>query len=122
MDERRQLPRWEIKKDAKVWMPQTQSFSHGVIENMHLKGMCLSFDRQVFQEQETVIYFTIGDNFDLIRVEARIPWESRDHDRHMYGLSFTQIRDDYKDKIDQYITANCYNQLQKKWWERQGPH
>ena len=58
MDERRQLPRWEIKKEARVWMPQSQGFSHCIIEDMHLKGMCISFNKPLPQGRthEDVIY------------------------------------------------------------------
>lgn len=116
MDERRQLPRWDIKKVTKVWMPQTQSFSHGTIEDMHLKGMRLSFNKRLFEQQAVHIYFTLGDNFDLIKVEALVPWEKQEQDRYIYGLSFTEMRDENKVKIGEYITANCFDQIKSKWW------
>ena len=116
MDERRQLPRWEIKKEAKVWMPQTQGFSYCIVEDMHLKGMRVSFNKKLPRQGLMSMSFTIGDNSDLIKIEAETPWNKEDQGRYVYGLSFTKIADNDKDRIGQYITANCYDQFKDKWW------
>ncbi len=117
MDERRQLPRWEIKKEAKVWMSQTQGFSHCIIEDIHLKGMCVSFNRPLPQQGPVKMSFAIGDNFDLIKIEAQIPWSKVDQGRYVYGLSFNKIADTDKDRIYQYINTNCYDQIKNKWFQ-----
>ena len=116
MDERRQLPRWEIKKEAKVWMPQTQGFSHCMIEDMHLKGMRVSFNRRLAGQGPISLSFAIGDNFDLIKIEAEIPWDKEEQGRYVYGLSFSKITDKDKERLYQYINANCFDQFKKKWW------
>lgn len=116
MDERRQLPRWEIKKEARVWLPQSQGFSHCIIEDMHLKGMCISFSKPLPQGKPMRMSFTIGENFDFIKVEAQVPWEKEDQGRYFYGLSFSKIAENDKDRMYQYINTNCYDQFRKKWW------
>lgn len=116
MDERRQLPRWEVKKEAKVWIPLMQGFSHCTIEDLHLKGMCVSFNKRLPQDKAVRMSFTLGDSFDFIKVEAEIPWAKEGNGRHVYGLSFTQIAEEDKDRIYQYIQSNCYDQVRNKWW------
>ena len=116
MDERRQLPRWKVKKEAKVWIPLLQDFSHCIVEDMHLKGMCVSFNKQLPPEETLKMSFTIGDNFDFIKIEAQIPWMNENQGRHVYGLSFSKIDDEDKDKIYQYINTYCYDQFKDKWW------
>jgi hypothetical protein len=93
MDERRQLPRWEIKREAKVRLLQTQGLNHGIIEDMHLKGMCISFDKQLLPQEPVRISFAIGDSFDFIKVEAQIPWSKEEQGRYVYGLLFSTIND-----------------------------
>ena len=39
-----------------------------------------------------------------------------DQGRYVYGLSFSKIEDDDKDRIYQYINTNCYDQFKDKWW------
>ena len=118
MDDRRQLPRWEINKEAKVWLPQTQDFSCCIIEDMHLKGMRVSFNKPLPQSWPLKMSFAIGDNFELIRVEVMIPWAKEEQDRYVYGLSFSKLADCDKDKIYQYINTNCYDQFKDKWWAK----
>jgi len=117
MDERRQLPRWEIKKEATVWFPQTQVLGFCTVEDMHLKGMCLSSDTQLPPQEPLSVSFAIGDNYDFIKVEAKVPWSKEENGRYFYGLSFSKVDDPNKDRISNYIDANCYDQLKKKWWE-----
>lgn len=116
MDERRQLPRWEVGKEARVWMPLTQSFGHCRIEDIHLKGMCVSFEKELPAENPLRMSFAIGEDFDFVKVEANIPWKKEEQGRHIYGLSFSKIHDSDKDKIYQFISANCSDQLREKWW------
>ena len=114
MDERRQLPRWEVKKEVKVWMPQTQDFSHGILEDINLKGMCLSFSKRIPDENPLRMSFAIAE--DMIKIEAQVPWAKQEDGRYVYGLLFNKIAEDDKDKIYQYITDNCYDQFKNKWW------
>jgi len=117
MNELRQLPRWEIKKEAKVWIPLLQGFNHCMVEDLHLKGMRMSFNKQLPHQNTVRMSFTIGeDNYDFIKIEAQIPWMKGKQDRYVYGLSFNKISDEDKDKISRYITTNCYDQLKNKWW------
>ena len=118
MDERRQLPRWEIKKESLVWMPQALGFSQCIIEDMHLKGMRISCEKRLFQQQVVRMSFMIGDHFDLIKIEAHLPWAMEDADRYVYGLSFSRIEDEDKDKLYNYISTHCFDQFKKKWWAK----
>lgn len=97
-------------------MPQTQGFSQCIIEDMHLKGMRVSFDKRLPRQGEVSMSFIIGDNLDLIKIEVEIPWEREDQGRYVYGLSFSKIVDNDKERIYQYINTNCYDQFKKKWW------
>jgi len=116
MDERRQLPRWEIKKEAKVWLPQTQEFSHCVIEDLNLKGMCVSFNRQLPQEESMNMSLALEGNFDLMKMEVQLPWAKEDQGRFVYGMSFSKVTDIDKERLYRYIINNCYEQFKNKWF------
>ncbi len=116
MDERRQLPRWQVKKEVKVWLPQLQEFNHCIIEDINLKGICASFNKQLPKEQHMKMSLTLGDNFDFMKIEVHLPWAKEDQGRYVYGLSFSKIMDSDKDKIYQFISNNCSEQFRDKWW------
>jgi hypothetical protein len=115
MDERL-LPRWEIKKEARVWIQQMEGFSNCIIEDLNLKGMCVSFSERLPRLKSVRMSFAIGDNSEPIKIEAQIPWTREEQGRHFYGLSFSKIDDDGRNRIYQYLSANCYDQFKKKWW------
>ena len=117
MDERRQLPRWQVKKEAKVWLPQMQEFSHCIIEDINLKGMRASFNKRLPQEQPVNMSLGLEGNFDLMKLEVDLPWVREDQGRYVYGISFSKIGELDKDRIYQYITSHCSEQFKDKWWE-----
>ena len=116
MDERRQLPRWEVKKEVKVWLQQAQSFMHCIVEDMHLKGMCLSSTKSLFYQDAVSLSFALGESFEMIKVEAEIPWRREEEGKYVYGLSFSKIAEADKDRIYQYISTHCSEQFKNKWW------
>ena len=118
MDERRSLPRWEIKKEAKVWLPQMQGFSLCMIEDMHLKGMCVSFNKRLPPDEPVKLSLALGENFDLIKLEAQVPWMKEAEGRFVYGMKFTKIADSDKERVYDYINTNCYDQFKNKWWSQ----
>jgi len=116
MDDRRGLPRWEIMKESKFWLSQTQDFNLCTIKDIHLKGMCISSNKQLPQQDSLKLSFAIGESFDFIKIEAGVQWKSQDQGRYVYGLSFNRIDEENKDKVYQYVMENCYDQLKNRWW------
>jgi len=80
-------------------MPQTQDLNDCRIEDMNLKGMRVSFDKQLPPQEPITMSFTLKDHVDFINAEARVPWCKEVQGRYVYGLSFSNISDDDKDTI-----------------------
>jgi len=116
MDERRQLPRWQVKKEARVWLPRMQELSQCIIEDINLKGMCVSFNRQLPPEEPLHMSLGIDDGFDFMKLEVNMPWAKQEQGRYVYGMSFSKIAEVDKDRIDQFISSHCSEQIKDKWW------
>ena len=91
MNERRQVPRWKIKKEAKVWLPHGRGSAQCIVEDMHIKGMRVSFDKKLPPQQTIRMSFSIGDSFDYIKVKAQTSWVKEENGRYIYGLSFSAM-------------------------------
>jgi c-di-GMP-binding flagellar brake protein YcgR len=115
-NERRQIPRLEVKKEVKVFMQQMQALSDCIIEDMHLKGMSVSFNERLPHQQAMEMSFAIGEKSGFIKTEVRIPWEKEEQGRYVYGLAFSKIADMDKEKVYQFINTHCNDQLRKNWW------
>ncbi len=116
MDERRQLPRWQVKREVKAWLPQMQEFRHCIIEDINLKGMCASFSKRLPPEQPVSMSLSFENDFNLMKVEVNLPWVKEEQGRYVYGMSFNKIMDADKDRIYQYISNYCSEQFREKWW------
>jgi hypothetical protein len=114
--ERRQLPRWQVKREAKVWLPLMQEFSHCIIEDINMKGMRASFNKRLPVDRSINMSLALEDNFEFIKLEAMLPWEKMEQGRYVYGMSFSKIMDWDKDRLDQYINCHCSDQFKEKWW------
>ena len=116
MDERRLLPRWQVNREAKVWLTQTQEFSQCIIEDINLKGMCASFNNRLPKEEPLNMSLALEDNSNPLRLEVNLPWVRETEGRYVYGMSFSKILDPDKDRIYEYINNHCSEQLKDKWW------
>jgi hypothetical protein len=116
MDERRQLPRWQVKREAKVWLPEVQEFSQCIIEDLNLKGMCVSFNKRLPQDRSVNMSLSFEGKYEFIKLEVNLPWIKEVHGRYVYGMSFNTIMDSDKDKVYKYITSHCSKQFKDKWW------
>jgi len=103
MDNRRSLIRWEIKKEAKVWLPVIQSSIKCMVENMSLIGMRVSFDEKLPPGDPLNMSFVLSDRYTQFKTEARIQWSQVCYDKYVYGLSFRNISDEDRGKIYWYI-------------------
>jgi c-di-GMP-binding flagellar brake protein YcgR len=87
-----------------------------MIEDMHLKGMRVSLNKRLPQPGPVKMSFAMGNNFNPIDIEAQVSWAKEDQGSYRYGLSFSKINDEDKDRIYRFISTICYDQFRKKWW------
>jgi hypothetical protein len=116
MIERRETPRWELKKNARIWMPDSQSLCYCVIEDVHSNGLCISSDERVFREQVVSMSIVMEGIGDFIKIDGWIHWAKMVGGRYFYGLSFGELAVDDRCRIYQQICLYCSNQYKRKWW------
>ena len=115
MQERRQLPRWRIGKSAQVKLGIEENPRAGHIEDMHLKGMCVSLPEALSQDQPVAMSVAIG-NYLEFEIEAKVTWLKVQGERCIHGVSFNKILDVDKEKIYGYISRYCSKQFKDRWW------
>lgn len=115
MQERRELPRWHIGKKAKVRLGFSNDLSDCIIEDMNLKGMCVSLYEPLPQGHPVRMTLALTENFDF-NVEVSVPWVREEAGRYVHGLSFNIIMDGDREKVYQYVSRNCFKQFKDKWW------
>ena len=119
MDERRQVPRWQIQQKARVKIGQQGEFVDCVIEDLGFKGLCISLSKQLPPQDQLRVFLDFPEQLHL-DVGVSIPWSRQEQGRYVYGMSFNTIMDENKEGIYQYLSHNFPKQFQKKWWQEGG--
>ena len=114
MDERRRLARWQINTPAKISLKENEEFSDCCIEDINLKGMCISLSEPLPQERPVKMTLALADYLDL-DVEVEVPWAKENRDKNVYGLCFSRVKDLDKERIYQFINRHCPQQFKNQW-------
>lgn len=115
MGERRQIPRWQIKKQAKVKVGADGEFIDCVVEDINLKGLQMSVGERLPWNGRLKMVVAFAENLGL-DVRVSVPWSQVIDGRYVYGMAFSIIADEDKEKIYQYVSSHSPEQFQKKWW------
>ena len=116
MDGRRELPRWKVMKQVNVTFQDSDRLSGCVLEDINLKGMCLSLTEKLPQDRVVKIGLELSSEVN-IEVYVQIPWIKKMVGHYTHGMAFNRIMDEDKDKLYQYINNHCSQQLKEQWWQ-----
>ena len=115
MDERRQIPRWTIDREADIMIAGHPGAVRGRVRDINGKGLQLSVPAAFPAEQPLHLRLIIDKVLDL-EIEAESPWQARSAGEHRYGLRFTRIHDLDKERIYEYVRTTFPDQIRRQWW------
>ena len=111
MQERRQVPRWDVWQTARI--KTGQSSCAGLIHDMNCKGMKVSLPLKLPEGPLIGLRIELSESVQL-ETRVNVRWQSHDRGAHVYGLSFAVLRDEDKDRIYQYLQSHCRQEWRKK--------
>ncbi len=115
MEERRQIHRWRVMRDAKMQLDGDDRQVDCCIRDINYKGMQIAMSEKLPERSPLRMNLLIDQVLNLA-VDALVPWERKEDSRHIYGLSFCQIADEDKTQIYQYVSSHFPHQLKEQWW------
>lgn len=116
MNDRRQVPRWPIRREGRVFLDGVESAARCCVEDLNLKGACLSLSEEWAPGRVVKMALSV-DNGLFIDVEARVPWVKEREGRYRHGLVFTRIMDGDRENIYQFMNNNFPRMLRSGWWD-----
>lgn len=119
MSERRRLPRWQIRQPVKITLPGAQVPAACQIMDINLKGMQVLLGLKLATDTFVKIKIILAEGFILDIIEAWIVWRRALDGKNIYGLYFTQIKDNDKENIYKFMRKYFPNQINKQWWQSQ---
>lgn len=115
MNEHRRLPRWRINEPMKVQFHDRYEFSDGMVEDINMKGMCLSLPARLPQHRPVSLQLHLNKR-NRVLVSVDIPWVKEEEGRYLHGVEFKHVLEQDKEMIYQYISDRCMKQLEAGWW------
>jgi hypothetical protein len=116
MDERRSQPRWQINQNAELTVEDGVKPMHCVVEDISPSGMCISMNRNLFNETFADFNLVLDENFEF-NVNAHVAWRDAAYEKNIYGLSFDRIDESVRTRISEYVKNNFPDVLVKQWWK-----
>jgi hypothetical protein len=116
MKDRRQDKRWQINRQAKVKLEGAQAFTPCHIKDINFKGLQIYLKIKLPKEGFLKLSIAFADEFTL-SLEAWVVWH-RSIDRfNLYGLYFTKINEEDKEKIYRFVHKYLPHEIINRTWQ-----
>ncbi len=115
MQERRNVSRWQINKEAGLIFEGGNNPIPCIVEDISTSGMKVSLNRDIFPE--AFLSFRLDLAEDLVfNAGAHVAWQDKAYERNIYGLSFNRIEESAINRISGYAQDDLSGEPDKQNW------
>ncbi len=116
MEERRISPYLTINQPANLTIGESIRPIPCTVEDISLGGIRVSLGKYLFPEVFSDVSLSLTDNFNL-DIGASVMWQESVEARNTYGLSFTRIDDEDRNRIAQFVNSGLETEKKDGWWK-----
>lgn len=116
MGERRECGRWQIDRLASVKLQDQYNPFDGKIEDISFKGLRIHSSQELKKDSNIALSIVL-DNESSLNIEASLAWDDTQGANNIYGLYFTKIKGEDKEKIYEFVRENFLEQIKQRPWE-----
>lgn len=95
--EKRQVPRWKISAPAKIRLTCNDDYLACEIKDLNLRGFCLVIPERI-PEGCAGLELCFNDDY-AFGIGITVNWHEKIDGKHTYGMRFTKLRDQDKERI-----------------------
>jgi hypothetical protein len=99
---RRQFPRWQINRPAKVQLEGAVVFAPCEVKDINFKGLTIALKIRLRRDAYIKFKLALSDEH-IIDVESWLVWHKSVAGINIYGLYFTKISEQDKEKIYKFV-------------------
>jgi len=114
--DRRHLVRWQIGHQAKLQIEGEQEKTECLVEDINFLGCKLILTKTLKQDKHIKITLEFSEDF-IFEIEVWVVWHKVVAGRNIYGVFFTRIRDEDKERLHQFIQRKIPNRVWQQWWQ-----
>lgn len=116
MMERRNFVRWQIDRQVSTKLEGAEKPLTVKIRDINLKGARISLKQRLPPDASIRLNLPLSEGF-VLDVDALIAWHKIVNEENMYGISFSRIRDNDKEKIFQFVRQEFPREIERHWWK-----
>jgi hypothetical protein len=116
MNERRNIPRWQINRQAKVKLEGAESFTDCQVKDINFKGIQISLGLKLQKDSFLKLCISLVEDY-ILDIETWVVWHKTIGDSNTYGLYFTRIKDNDKEKIYRFVHKFCPEQIKRQFYQ-----
>ncbi|MCX5696799.1 MAG: PilZ domain-containing protein [Candidatus Omnitrophica bacterium] len=111
---RRRFIRWRVGHEIKLSVEDSPVPVSCQLDDISLKGIRLSLGIELKENRAVRLRFEFSEEF-ILDVEAWVAWHKMEGGFHSYGLYFTRVTDQQKEKIYQFIRRYFSEEITRRW-------
>ncbi len=115
MDEKRKCPRWKIDNRAQIKLEGALAAIPCTLHDLNFKGARISLAQRLAADTFFKLSIILSESF-IIHVEAWIGWHKPVDGHNIYGIYFTRISDQDKEKIYRFMRHHYPKEMHRQWW------
>lgn len=122
MHEKREFVRWRIQRPARFKLANgPQDERKGQLRDISFAGAQLSLSENLRLNDSLDMQMEIPDEQNSIHCQAKVVWQRSAPDESLSpficGLRFTELLNEDKDRIFQYVRKAAPEAVWERWWE-----
>ena len=116
MSEKRGFLRFKVSFPFKVEGKELGYQFEGKVKDISMQGVRITLDKSlgVLVSESKFLDILLPDR--ILRVKGEVAWEKEFNDRKEIGIHFSNIADDHKEDIYDYILKYHRPELTQQWW------
>ena len=114
MNERRRIFRWKINRPAKVKLEGAEECAQCQVKDINLKGLQVCLKPKLPVDSFLKLCLFLADDCSL-NIEAWVVWHKAILEENNYGLYFSRIKDEDKDKIYKFVHRYCPQEIKRQY-------
>ncbi|MFA5286976.1 MAG: PilZ domain-containing protein [Candidatus Omnitrophota bacterium] len=114
MADKRQISRWEINKPVKIQLEGAVVYAECFLKDINFKGLKIVLNLKLIVDSYIKFNLKLSDKCSL-ECEAWVAWHRAADGRNTYGLYFTRLKDDDKEKIYKFVYEHIPDEISKGW-------
>lgn len=115
MTEHRSAPRWRVNVHAKVKIGESLKEVDATIIDINYRGAKVLMHQRLASDSSLKLFVALSEEV-FLDLEVWIAWQRNYENQHIYGLYFSKIRDEDKEKIYQFFSIHFPGQLKRQTW------